>query len=60
VFSFFLLLASSLCMLVGRQIVAADRRLPMCLTPALLHLLALLADVLNIRRGFRTSKGIYL
>jgi hypothetical protein len=57
---FFLLLASGLRMLVGRQIVVAACRLPMCSTPAILRLLALLADALNIRRGFRTSKGVYL
>jgi hypothetical protein len=57
---FFLLLAFSLRMLVGRQIMVADRHLPMCLTLVLLCLLALLADALNIRRGFQTSKGVYL
>jgi hypothetical protein len=57
---FFLLLASSLRILVGRQIVVAARRLPMCSRPTILRLLALLADALNIRRGFWTSKVVYL
>jgi hypothetical protein len=56
---FFLLLASSLCMLVGRQIVVATHRPPICSTPALLRVLAFLVDILNIHRGFQTSKGFY-
>jgi hypothetical protein len=57
---FSLLLASSLRMLVGRQIVVAARRLPMCSHLVIFHLLAPLADALNIRRGFRTSKVVNL
>jgi hypothetical protein len=57
---FFLLLASSLRMLVGRRIMVAACRLPMCSTPAILRLLALLADTLNIRQGFQTLKGVYI
>jgi hypothetical protein len=47
-FFFFFLLASSLCVLVGRQIVVGNHLPPICLTPELLRLLVLLVDVLNI------------
>jgi hypothetical protein len=33
---------------------------PICSTPEVLRLLVLLVDVLNIHRGFRTSKAVYL
>jgi hypothetical protein len=42
-------------MLVGCQVMVVTRRPPICSTPVLLRLLALLADVLNICQGFWTS-----
>jgi hypothetical protein len=59
-FSFFFLLASSLCMLVRRQVMVRNHLPPICLTLELLRLLVLLVDVPSIRQGFQTLKAIYL
>jgi hypothetical protein len=57
-FSF--LLASSLCVLVHRQVVIRLHLLPMLSTPELRHLLVLLANVLSIPQGFQTLRAACL
>jgi hypothetical protein len=57
-FSF--LLASSLCVLVDRQVVIRLHLLPMFSVLELRRLLVLLADVLSIPQGFQTLRAACL